>query len=91
MVGMVHTNNFYEIRLDISEGKKELGRKSNILEGSKTSKISFEVENLVFEGKYKTKITSKNIATPSATILTCFSIQMYILVNSFYFIFLQNS
>ena len=54
---------------EISDEKKELWTKSEISEGSEFQKISFEVQNCVFEGFGKDKITLKNILTPSATIL----------------------
>ena len=66
---MVHRNLFYEMGLEISEGKKELGTKSKFLRRSKNSKISFEVQNLTFEAFVKDKIILKYIAVPSATIL----------------------
>ena len=57
MVLMVHRNIFYEMGRGISDEKKELGTKSKIFEGSKFSKIGFEVPNLSFEGVGKDKIT----------------------------------
>ena len=69
MVRMVHRNLFYEMGLEISDEKKELWTKTENLEGSKNSKISFEVQNGAFEGFVKDKITLKYIAVPSATIL----------------------
>ena len=66
---MVHRNNFYEMGWGISDEKKELGTKSKISTGSKFRKIRFEVQNGVFEGVGKDKITLKIIAVPSATIL----------------------
>ena len=69
MVRMVHRNLFYEMGLEISDEKKELWTKTENLEGSKNSKISFEVQNGVFEAFVKDKITLKYIAAPSATIL----------------------
>ena len=68
MVRMVHRNLFYEMGLEISDEKKELWTKTENLEGSKNSKISFEVQNGVFEGLVKDEITLKYIAVPSATI-----------------------
>ena len=55
--------------LEISDEKKELWTKSKILGRSNNSKISFEVQNGVFEGFVKDKITLKYIAVPSPTIL----------------------
>ena len=69
MVRMVHRNLFYEMGLEISDEKKELGTKSKILGRSKISKISFEVQNGTFEALVKDEITLKYIAVPSATIL----------------------
>ena len=43
MVRMVHRNLFYEMGLEISDEKKELGTKSKILGRSKKLKISFDV------------------------------------------------
>ena len=45
MVRMVHGKLFYEMGLEISDEKKELGRKSKKIEGSNKSKISPEVQN----------------------------------------------
>ena len=69
MVRMVHRNLFYEMGLEISDEKKELWTKTENLEGSKISKISFEVQNGTFELCLKTKMIFKNILTSSATIL----------------------
>ena len=55
--------------LEISDEKKELWTKNNFLGRSKISKISFEVQNLVFEAFVKDKTTLTYIAVPSATIL----------------------
>ena len=66
---MVHRNLFYEMGLEISDEKKELWTKSENIEGSKNSKISFEVQNGTFEALVKDEITLKYIAVPSATIL----------------------
>ena len=52
-----------------NDPKIELWTKSKILRGSKNSKISFEVQNGVFEVLFKDEITLKYIAVPSATIL----------------------
>ena len=65
---MVHRNLFYEMGLEINDPKIELWTKIVILEGSENWKISFEVQNEVFEGFVKDKITLQNIAVPSATI-----------------------
>ena len=69
MVCMVHRNLFHEMGLEIDDEKKVLWRKSEKIGRSKNSKISFEVQNGVFEGFVKDEITSKYIAVPSATIL----------------------
>ena len=69
MVRMVHGNLFYEMGLEISDEKKELWTKLEILGRSNNSKISFEVQNGTFEGLVKDKTTSEYIATSSATIL----------------------
>ena len=69
MVRMVHRNLFYEMGLEIKDPKIELGTKSKILGRSTNSKISFEVQNGVFEGFVKYEITLKYITVPSATIL----------------------
>ena len=74
MVRMVHRNLFYEMGLEISDEKKELWTKTENLEGSQISKISFEVQNVTFELCLKTKIILNNIGTPRATILIQFSI-----------------
>ena len=69
MVRMVHRNLFYEMGLEISDEKQELWTNSKNIEGSKNSKINFEVQKGTFEGLVKDKITLKYIAAPSATIL----------------------
>ena len=51
-----------------NDPKIELWTKSEILRGSKNSKISFEVQNGAFEAFVKDKITLKYIAVPSPTI-----------------------
>ena len=69
MVRTVHRNMFYEMGLEINDPKIELWTKSKNIGESKKSKISFEVQNGVFEGLVKDEITLKYIAVPSATIL----------------------
>ena len=83
MVRMVHRNLFYEMGLEISDEKKELWTKTENLEGSKNSKISFDVQNGTFELCLKTKITLKNIGTPRATSLDQFSIKFILFLMNF--------
>ena len=45
MVRIVHTNNFCEMGLEISDPKIEFWTENDILEGSENSKICFGVQN----------------------------------------------
>ena len=54
----------------LNDPKHDLGTKNKILRELKNSKISFEVQNEVFEGLVQDKITLKYIAVPFAIILT---------------------
>ena len=65
--------------------KKELGTKSQILEGSKISKISFDVQNWSFEVNIKDRTTLKNILTPKAIKLTKFPIKFILFLMNFMF------
>ena len=53
-----------------NDPKNELWTKSKILRGSKISKISFEVQNVTFEGYIKDEMTFTIILTPKVIILT---------------------
>ena len=68
MVRMVNRNLFYNRDLENSDRKAELWRKTEILEGSKNWKISFEFQNRTFEGCFKIKMIFKNILEVPATI-----------------------
>ena len=48
MVRMVHRNNFCEMILEISDPKKQIWTKTEVLEGWEISKFSFEVQGWLF-------------------------------------------
>ena len=58
---MVHGSLFYSTDVEIQDGKRELWRKSKILEGSRSSKFKIEVQNWTFEGCFEVKMIFENI------------------------------
>ena len=69
MVRMVHTNNFFEVGLEISEPKVLVLDKQRNFGGVGHFKIQFRGPKLTFERFYKTKIAIKNILDYSRPIL----------------------
>ena len=77
MVRMVHTNNFYEMGLAISDPTKELWTKTEILKGWGISKFGFEVQSGLLRVSTRPKLILKIFWTIPDPLQTKFHIFLY--------------